>query len=221
VLSSNPGRIGAEIPIPLARPRDRLDGGFASIVDSVYAVLTARTVASIGAFKQARGGAGQPLPHASVNRMNGLITVIAAPPYSGRAELDSLTSALSLKVNELFAIAEGLHILEFAELKEGALKLTAAGQVFAHSGTDERKGLFREHLLRFVPLAAHICRVLHEREGQSAPRLRFEMELEDYMNRREAEKTLGTATAWARYAELFSYDDKTRLFSLLPQLSHG
>jgi NitT/TauT family transport system ATP-binding protein len=216
VLSSNPGRIAAEIPVTLPRPRNRLDQEFGNIVDNVYSVLTARTIASIGAFKQAHGGLAQPLPRASVNRMNGLIAILAAPPYSGRAELDTLASALALKVDDLFPIAEGLHILEFAELQDGALKLTAAGKVSAHSDTEGRKRLFKEHLLRFVPLTAHICRVLHEREGGRAPRMRFEVELEDHLNRHDAERTLRAATAWGRYAELFGYDDKTRAFSAIP-----
>jgi len=219
ILSSNPGRIAAEIPVPLPRPRNRLDEEFGNIVDSVYSVLTARTVASLGTFKNGRGALAQPLPRASANRINGLIAILAAPPYSGRAELDTLASSLALKVNDLFPTAEALHILEFAELKDGALKLTAAGHVFAQSDTEERKRLFREHLLRFVPLTAHICRVLHEREGGSAPRMRFEVELEDHLNRHDAEKTLRAATAWGRYAELFGYDDKTRSFSAIARSS--
>ena len=152
VLSSNPARIAAEIPVTLPRPRSRLEEEFGNIVENVYAVLTARTIASLGAFKKAHDGLALPLPQASVNRMSGLIENLAAPPYSGRAELDTLASSLALEINDLFPIAEGLHILEFAELKDGALKLTAAGNVFAGSNTDERKRLFREHLLRFVPL---------------------------------------------------------------------
>jgi len=217
ILSSNPARIAAEIPVPLPRPRSQLDEEFGDIVDNVYSVLTARTVASIGAFKQTHGGLLQPLPRASVNRMNGLIELLAAPPYNGRAELEALASSLTFEINDLFPIAEGLHILEFAELKDGALKLTAAGHVFADCGTDERKRLFREHLLRFVPLTAHICRVLQERRGGRAPRNRFEVELEDHLNRRDAERTLRAATAWGRYAELFGYDDKTRSFSTMSQ----
>ena len=215
VLGSNPSRISAEIPIGLARPRNRLDEEFADLVDEVYAVLTARTVAAIGDFKRNRGGVVQPLPRASVNRMNGLLAILAAPPYNGSAELDTLATSLSLKVNDLFPIAEGLHILEFAELKSGALKLTAPGQVFAKSDSEDRKRLFREHLLRFVPLTTHICRVLHEREGGRAPRARFEVELEDHLTHRDAERTLRIATAWGRYAELFGYDDKARTFSTL------
>jgi len=215
VLASNPGHVAADIPVMLPRPRNRLDREFDNIVDAVYSVLTARTVASIGTFKQSHGGIVQPLPHASVNRMSGLIAILAAPPYHGRAELDTLANALALTTNDLFPIAEGLHILEFAELKDGGLKLTAAGQAFANSDNEERKKLFREHLLRFVPLMAHICRVLQEREGRTAPRVRFEAELEDHLNRQEAERTLRAATAWGRYAELFSYDDKRGAFSVV------
>lgn len=105
-------------------------------------------------------------------------------------------------------------MLEFAELKEGTLKLTAAGRVFAQSNTEQRKLLFREHLLRFVPLTAHICRVLRERNDHRAPRMRFEVELEDHLTRRDSRNTLRVATAWGRYAELFTYDDKTGQFSL-------
>ena len=215
ILSSNPARITAEIPVTLPRPRDRLEAEFGNIVDDVYSVLTARTIASLHALKQAHEGLAQPLPRASVNRLSGLIEILAAPPHSGRAELDTLASSLSLEVNDLFPIAEGLHILEFAELKDGALKLTAAGNVFARSDTEERKRLFREHLLQFVPLAAHICRVLREREARRAPRVRFEVELEDHLTHQDAENTLRAVTAWGRYAELFGYDDETRTFALI------
>ena len=68
-------------------------------------------------------------------------------------------------------IAEALQILGFAEPKDGAIKLNAAGRVFAQSDTEERKQLFREHLIRFVALAAHIRYVLDEREKHRAPRL--------------------------------------------------
>jgi NitT/TauT family transport system ATP-binding protein len=214
ILSSNPARIAADIPVTAPRPRHRLDQEFGNIVDDVYAVLTARTIASLGALKQTHE-LSQPLPRASVNRMSGLIEIIDTPPYGGRAELDTLASSLSLEINHLFPIAEGLHILEFAELKDGALKLTTAGQVFARSKTEERKRIFAEHLLQFVPLTAHICRVLHEREGRRAPRMRFDLELEDHLTHREAERTLRAVTAWGRYAELFAYDDKTGTFSAI------
>jgi NitT/TauT family transport system ATP-binding protein len=212
VLSSNPGRIAAEIPVPLTHPRNRLDAEFHGIVDEFYSILTSRTTESIGAQSKIHGGLVQPLPAVPINRLAGFIEALALPPYQGRAELARIAGALALDIRELFSIAEALHILEFAELKDGAIKLTAAGRVFAQSGTEERKRLFAEHLLRFVPLAAHIRHVLDEREGHLAPRVRFESELEDHLNPSDSEKTLRAVIGWARYAELFTYDDETRTF---------
>ena len=213
VLSSGPGRIAAEIPVPLAHPRNRLDAEFHNIVDEFYSILTSRTTESIGAQSQIHGGLVQPLPSVPINRLAGFIEALASTPYQGCAELARIAGALALDVRDLFSIAEALHILEFAELKNGAIKLTAAGRVFAQSGTDERKRLFREHLLQFVPLAAHIRHILDEREGHVAPRERFEPELEDHLNPNDAEKTLQAVIGWGRYADLFTYDDKTRTFS--------
>jgi len=92
--------------------------------------------------------------------------------------------------------------------------LTAAGKLFADYGTQERKVMFAEHLLRHVPMAAHIRKVLQERPGQRAPRLRFAQELEDSLSDQSAEETLDTVISWGRYAEIFSYNDHTETFSL-------
>ena len=156
----------------------------------------------------------QILPDASINRISGFIETLASPPYGGWGELARIAASLAYEINDLFPVAAALHILEFAEIRESTIKLTAAGRVFAQSDTDERKRLFREHLLRFVPLAAHIRQVLDEREGHGAPRERFELELQDHLNKDDAEKTLRVAIDWGRYAELFSYDDLTRMFGL-------
>jgi len=212
VLASNPGRIAVEIPVTLPRPHDRLEPAFQNIVDEIYSTLTSRSLESIGAHRQPHGAAMQPLPHASINRISGFIETLSAPPYLGHAPLATIADALSLQVDNLFPTAEALHLLAFAELTGKELKLTAAGRVFAQSDTNARKLLFREHLLRFVPLAAHIHRILDEREDHQAPRVRFEAELEDHLTRQDADRTLRVVTAWGRYAELFAYDDKTRRF---------
>jgi len=216
VLGANPGHIAAEIPVSLPQPRNRLDEGFHAIVDEIYSILTSRITEAIGAHSDIHGGRAQPLPAVSINRIGGFVETLAAPPYGGHAELAKIAGPLALDVNDLFPIAAALHILQFAELKYGAITLTAAGRLFVQGGTDERKGLFREHLLRFVPLVAHIRQVLDEREDHQAPQARFEFELEDHLPQREAERTLRAAIEWARYAELFAYDNRTKTFRIDP-----
>ena len=130
VLASNPGRIAAEIQVPLPQPRDRLDAAFHGIVDEIYSILTSRITEAIGAQSRIHGGLAQILPQVSTNRIGGFVETLASPAYGGHVELADIARQLGLEINNLFPIAEALHILEFAELKDGTIRLTAAGRVF-------------------------------------------------------------------------------------------
>jgi NitT/TauT family transport system ATP-binding protein len=211
VLSSNPGRVVAEIKVPFNHPRNRLDPAFRALVDDIYAKMTARQP---GAAAKPELEAGSWLPGVSINLMAGLLETLAAEPYNGRADMPEIARTLQLEVDDLFPIAEVLQYLGFAEVSEGDVVLTPAGQTFAECSTQERKVLFAERLLRHVPLAARVKTVLNERPGHRAPRVRFEQELEDLLSDDAAQETLDTVIDWGRYAEIFSYNDKTGIFSL-------
>jgi NitT/TauT family transport system ATP-binding protein len=216
VLSSNPGRIAAEIAVPLAHPRNRLDAEFHDLVDEFYSILTSRAAESIREQRQIHGGLVQVLPAVGPHVFGAVAEALERPPHDGQADLADIARLPEIGARDVFGIADALHILEFAELKDGAIKLTAAGRVYAQSDGEERKRLFREHLLRFVPFAAHIRHVLDEREGHTAPRVRFESELEDHLSETDAETTLRTVIGWGRFAEIFGYDDQARMFSGVP-----
>ncbi|HEV2229011.1 MAG TPA: nitrate/sulfonate/bicarbonate ABC transporter ATP-binding protein [Steroidobacteraceae bacterium] len=216
VLGSHPGQIAAEIRVPLAHPRNRLAANFRALVSEVYATLTSRMAESLAAVSASPGDRPHGLPRAAINRLNGFVETLAAPSYQGQCELAEIAGALALKVNELLPIVAALQLLGFAELRQATIRLTAAGRVYAGSSTDERKRLFREHLLRFVPLAAHVIQVLEERPDHRAPRERFELELQDHLHREDAQRTLMTVIDWGRYAEILAYDARTRIFSQIP-----
>ncbi len=211
VLSSNPGRVMAEIKVPFKHPRNRLDPAFRKLVDEIYARMTARP-ANESAKKALE--LGSRLPSVSTNLMAGLIEMIAAAPYHGRADMPEIARSLHLEIDDLFPIAEVLQTLGFADVREGDVFLTPPARVFAELGTQERKMMFADHLLRNVPLAARIKKVLNERPGHRAPRVRFEQELEDFLSDEAAEETLDTVIDWGRYGEIFSYNDQSEIFSL-------
>ncbi len=211
VFSSNPGRVAAEIAVPFPHPRDRLDPAFRDLVDDIYAKMTARAIAK---EKAAGLGLYSWVPRVSTNRMSGLIETVAAPPYDGTANLPEIAHELQFEVDELFPVVEILNHLGFAEIKDGDIVLTPPARSFAQLDTEARKKMFAERLLAAVPLAQHIRRVLDERPGHSAPRVRFEQELEDHLSDSAAEETLDTVTNWGRYAEIFAYDDEAQMFSL-------
>lgn len=206
VLASHPGHIMADIPVPLARPRSRVDTAFRDVVDEIYEALTVRALAAGATPKPVQAHAALALPRASVSHISGLVRELDRPPYDGHASLASLSTGLGLQIDRLFPIAEALHLLEFAELKDGILKLTAAGRVFAQSGAEERKRLFGEHLLEFVPLAAHIRRAVDERDDHRVSVKRFEEALTESLGTFDGERTLRIVTGWGRYAGVFNVD---------------
>ncbi|MBV8465336.1 MAG: nitrate/sulfonate/bicarbonate ABC transporter ATP-binding protein [Burkholderiales bacterium] len=211
VLGTNPGHIAASVPISLPHPRSRTSSEFQAVVGQIYAVLTSRMVESLAGQRRDTGLA-QRLPEVSSHRIDGFLDTLAAQPNTHHFELSAIAAPLRLKIDELLPVALALHILEFGELNGDRLKLTAVGQVMAACDDEERRRLFREHLLKFVPIMSHICEVLDEREGHSAPRERFELELQDHLNKHDADATLRTAVDWGRYARLFTYDDQARVF---------
>lgn len=215
IFASDPGRIRAEIPVLLPRPRIADSGGFRQIVDQVYTLLTTAP------GREGRRGAGpEPLgigyrlPEASVQQFSGLIDTLAAPPYRGRADLPQLAEAEKLAMDALFPLLDALQLLGFAEVGGGDIALTARGRAYAEADMLTRKQLFAEALLRRVPLAAHIRRVLDERPSHRAPAARFQRELEDHLSEEEAERVLETVIDWGRYAEIFAYDYDSAVLSL-------
>ncbi len=215
VFSSNPGRIASEIKVELPHPRNRLDPQFRLLVDNIYARMTQRTGPRHSAIEGIPGtGVGMVLHPISTNVLAGLIEAVAAAPFNGRADLPVLADKLQMEADELFHIAEAIQLLRFGALSEGDFLLSDAGRTFADLDTDARKKLFSQHLLNYVPIISLIRRVLDERPTHAAPAARFRNELEDYMSEDYAEQTLNTVISWARYAELFAYDEMSEMFSL-------
>jgi NitT/TauT family transport system ATP-binding protein len=214
IFSTNPGRIVTEIPIPLRQPRDRNDPAFAALVDRIYVEMTTKRGASGKLDRIAGTGFAMILPRVSINLMAGLLEALAAAPFDGHADLAEIGSELSLEIDELFPVADSLALLHLTEIGDGDLKLTEMGKRFVDAENDERKRIFGRLLYRYVPFIAHVRRVLDDRESHAAPKSRFLDELEDYMTADAAEDTLRAVTSWARFAELFAYDDDTGMFSM-------
>jgi len=216
VFGSNPGRILAEIEVSLPQPRKRLDPSFREMVERIYVAMTQRqSMAMASRNERFPGlGIGTVLPRVSSNLLSGLMEAVAAPPFNGTADLPKIASDLQMEIDELFPVAETLQMMRFAEIERGDIRLTEAALAFANAELDERKRIFSRHLLTYVPLAAHIRRVLDERASHVARKSRFVDELEDFMDEDAAEYTLRAVVSWARYAEAFAYDDEHAVFSL-------
>jgi NitT/TauT family transport system ATP-binding protein len=215
IFSSDPGRIRADIPIAQPRPRAWESSEFRQTVDQVYTLLT--TAPGRDGRRGAKPetiGIGYRLPDASVQQLSGLVDNLAEPAFGGRADLPHLADLVGLAMDELFPLIEALQLLGLAHVSGGDIELTMPGRGYAEADMLARKQLFAEALLKHIPLAAHIRRVLDERPGHRAPAARFLRELEDHLSEEEAERVLATVINWGRHAESFAYDADTEVLSL-------
>ena len=217
MFATNPGFIKAEIPVNLRHPRNDQDAGFRQVVEDVYKAMTTAVgdQKPVG-IKYRSIGKGYRLPMVEISELTGFLESMAAPEYEGKQRLDlpELAEELHLDVDDLFPITEALEILRFAHVVEGDIELSEAGRQFAQADILDKKKIFADHLLRYVPMAQHIRRILDDRRHQRASEERFLAELEHYLSEQAAEETLKVIIDWGRYAEMFAYDVNTGQLSL-------
>ncbi len=216
IFGSDPGIIRSEIAVSLARPREWGSAGFRQIVDQVYAQLTTspgREAGKRGAKPEAIPITYR-LPRAPVQQLSGLVDTLVEAPYGGRADLPHLADSVGLETDDLLPLLEALQILGLAQVGGGDIEITTAGRAYAEADIQRRKVIFGEHVVRHVPLAAHIRHVLDDRPGHRAPKARFLRELEDHLDEEEADEVLETIINWGRHAELFAYDYDSEVLSL-------
>ncbi|MDF1655586.1 MAG: nitrate/sulfonate/bicarbonate ABC transporter ATP-binding protein [Coxiellaceae bacterium] len=218
MFATNPGFIKAEIPVQLPHPRNDQDARFRQIVDDVYMAMTTTVgePAKPEGIKYKTITKGYRLPVVEISEVTGFMESMLSPEHEGkqRFDLPELAEELHLDVDDLFPITETLEIMRFAHVTKGDIELSEAGKLFAEADILGKKKIFAEHLLKHVPMAQHVRRVLDDRPNHRASEERFLAELENYLSEQAAEETLKVVIDWGRYAEIFAYDVNTGQLSL-------
>ena len=208
VLSSNPGRIRAELPVPLPRPRDRQTPGFEQLVDTVYDILTGREDAAEHAVAAVDTSAATPidvpLPEVSAGGLSGLLEILAA--RGGQDGLAELADELSFEIDDLLPLVDAAVLLGLARVPGAQLEITDQGREFAEADIDASKKLFGELIAERAPLIKAILRALHATNDGTLREGFFLDLLRRGFSADEARRQLDIAIDWGRYGELFEYD---------------
>jgi NitT/TauT family transport system ATP-binding protein len=214
VLSHNPGKVRAEIPIQLPYPRDRTSREFKFILDKIYTVLT-KPAEDVSFLLEA--GRYQFLPHAKVGAIAGLIELVQ--DKGGQVDIYALSSELAMEGDDIFPLIEAAVFLNFGEIREGDFILTEKGKVWAEAGALEKKEIFREAVLENIQLIKQIMQVLTTMSKHRVSEDFFIDILKNHFTPEEAWNQLETAIDWGRYAELFAYDyDSGELYLEEPEI---
>jgi NitT/TauT family transport system ATP-binding protein len=214
VLSSNPGRLRAEICNDLPRPRDRRTPEFEAVVEQLYGLMTGRESAAEdngGPAVVAEPGLASPtelpLPHASVGGLAGLLEIVNN--RGGRDDLPELAQLLTFQVDDLLPLTDAAELLGFAEVVDADLELTDAGREWSEADILTSKSIFARCARDRAPLVRAIVRALETtKDGTLNERFFLDL-LGRGFSEDEARAQLDTAIGWGRYGELFHFDANT------------
>ncbi|MCC6187583.1 MAG: AAA-associated domain-containing protein [Anaerolineales bacterium] len=207
VMDKDPGRVVTALPVRLRHPRQRKDTAFQALVDKVYAAVAGRTEpeAAVSGTAPGQPGATEKLPAARINALAGLMERLNAD--SGQADLYRLAAELKLELDDLLPIVEAAELLGFAQVAEGDIRLTPLGQTFADASILARKEIIAGRILRQPTVRWVYETLLRDNDQRIAEAYvldRLRDEFGEY-----AQAQLDTAINWARYAEIFAFDDDT------------
>jgi NitT/TauT family transport system ATP-binding protein len=220
ILSSNPGRIRAELAIELVRPRDRRAPEFEQLVDDIYRIMTGRDedrasvdvpVAS-APTPPAPSPTEHPLPAATVGGMAGLLEIVVA--RGGEEDLPALAHDLNFAVDDLLPLVDGAVMLGFATVEAADLTVTEAGTQFVTADILTTKELFAQHAVLHAPLVIAITNALRSSLDGRLNEGFFLDSLRRGFGEDDARRQLDIAIDWGRYGELYDYDSNTRELAL-------
>jgi NitT/TauT family transport system ATP-binding protein len=207
VMDKEPGRIIAELKVPLPHPRQRQSDAFRALIDEVYALLAGQTEPESVELGAAPGEAGRirSLPDVHIGDLAGLLEHLAEKP-GDRDDIYRITEELTLDSDHVLRLTEAAELLGFVTVAKGDIELTPLGETFAEASILARKEIFASRIRR-LPLVRWLLGMLQRADKHSLKSEVVKVALELEFPPEEAEKQLDTLINWGRYAEIFSYDD--------------
>lgn len=207
VMEKDPGRVIAEVRVPLAQPRHKKSTECQALVDQVYGLLAGETKPELEELGTAPGepGVTRGIPNVTVNELAGFLEHLAGHRAQGRADIYRLAEELHMDSDRVLRLAEAAERLGFVMLNHGDISETPLGETFAEASIQARKEIFATRARR-VPIVNWLLTMLRaaDRHELEADVVRSALGLEFPPD--EAERQLTTAIDWGRYAELIAYD---------------
>jgi NitT/TauT family transport system ATP-binding protein len=212
ILGANPGRVRTIVDNHLPRPRDYRSPQALALVDHLHEIITSAELPDAPAPLPAPGLAAiEPLPEATSSEIVGLLEYLDA--RGGKEDLFRIAADTNRPFDRMITVVKAAELLDFVDTPKRMVVLEPDGQRFVKATPQERKAIWREQLLKlrlfrdFRDLLARQPRHQIERDILLETMV-MNMPQENY------EKMFQTFIRWARFGDLFAYDDNAEAISL-------
>lgn len=210
ILSKSPAEIVKDINITIPRWRDKKSPEFLSIVDEIYSFMTKKKITALPPALPQLKKLTQ-LPQVSAGALTGFLELLE--DLNEKTDLYKLANRFMMDIEDFFPLVELSTLLQFAQVVEGDIELTAEGIQFARATVLERKKLFSEQLLAHVPFVQQMITILQSKSNKKMNIEFFEDLLARTFGDKKAQSQMALLISWERYAELVEYDqDKEQVY---------
>jgi NitT/TauT family transport system ATP-binding protein len=187
------------------------------VVPVFYRILVPRLPGSVASAADSEAEARllvEPLPDATTSDIVGLVEHLNA--RGGEQDVFQICDETTREFARIIAIVKAAEMLDFLETPGQMVVLTAMGKALAKAGPEARKALWRGQLLT-LRLFHTVYEVIQRSPDHVIDR---DFVLETIVTRmpyENYEKVFSTFIRWARFGELFAYDEAVQMLSLGPQ----
>ncbi len=217
ILGTNPGRVRTVLPNTLPRPRDYRSQPLLNLVDQLHEAITRTELPDVPTAPVAPGrgpAAVEPLPDATPGQIIGLLEYLDA--RGGKEDLYRITSDTHIEYGVMLNVVKAAEMLDFVDTPKRMVVLEPEGQRFVRAMPDDRKPMWREHLLR-LRLFRDIHDVLQRQPRHELEKLIVLETIIMNMPQENYERVFTTLMSWARFGDLFVYDETAETLSLPPE----
>src|SRR5437867_3906311 len=207
---NNPARIRTVVHDDLPRPRDYQSPQCVDLVNQLHGVITGSELPDVAPATGKAEPTVEPLPHVSPAEIVGLLEYLDM--RGGKGDVFQIAAQTHQEFGRMITIVKAAEMLNFVDTPKSAVLLDPEGKRLVQAGPDERKAIWRAQLLK-LSLFSEIAAVLRKQRRHTIDRdfvletIVLRMPQEDY------EKVFETFIGWARFGELFAYDETSGTIS--------
>jgi NitT/TauT family transport system ATP-binding protein len=220
ILGANPGRVQTIVENHLPRPRDYRSPECLALVDRLHDVITGAELPDLPVPAPPSGHAAvEPLPQAQASEIVGLLEYLDA--RGGKEDIFRVAADTHREFGRVLNIVEAAELLDFVDTPKRMVVLDTIGKRFVSAMAEERKSIWREQLLK-LHLFKEVQEVLKRQPDHQLDRDILLETIVLHMPQENYEKVFETFVRWARFGNLFTYDETTETLALaLPEIAAG
>ncbi|HTN51811.1 MAG TPA: nitrate/sulfonate/bicarbonate ABC transporter ATP-binding protein [Anaeromyxobacter sp.] len=209
VLGANPGKVQTIVENTLPRPRDYRSREVLALVDRLHDLITGHELPDVPAA--AAVAVTEVLPDAPASEIVGLLEYLDA--RDGKEDVFRIAAETNREFGHLLTLVKAAEMLDLVDTPKRLAVLTPEGRAFVRADPEDRKGVWKKKLLE-LRIFSDVRDALQEEPSHRLPRdfvletIVLRMPAEDY------ERVFATWIGWARYGDLFAYDEDEGVVAL-------